>query len=199
MGLSDKAKERLFIATTDKDVGTEIASNIDGAARSDTVVSIHDSIDAGSLSYSVETPPIDPVAIGPFLGAVFNIGDIAHRTFKINSRYVGNPSVHLHWTKSTDAVETGRAVRWRVTFLAVDGHNQNALATPGVVEIEDTYDDSGTTSRIIYRTPNLPLTGVVADYYLAIQIERVAPVGTPLSASPLLISADLRYDMYVNK
>jgi hypothetical protein len=68
-----------------------------------------------------------------------------------------------------------------------------------VAEVEDTYDDSGTTTKIVHRTAYIPLTGFKAGHYLAIKVMAVTPQGTPLSADPAMISCDLRYNMYINK
>lgn len=124
--------------------------------------------------------------------------DDAFRQFKIPHSFVGNAAIHLHWTKSSDADELGKAVRWRVEYTIFNGSSQDINVTPSFVEIEDTYDVSDTTARVVYRTSSVPLTGFVAGYYLGLRVLAVTPVGVALSGDPSLFSVDLTFNQYIN-
>lgn len=125
--------------------------------------------------------------------------DDAFRQFKIPPSYVEAPSVHVHWTKSTDANENGKRSRWRISYAVFAGSG-GFLGTPATIEYEAAYDDTGTTTRKIIRSPDLPLTGFVAGYYVGLKVESIAPTGgTPLSADPALFSVDLIYTQKINR
>lgn len=169
-----------------------------GAALASATAMTHPQIvTAAYASPLVGTTPT-PVNIGPLLGLRFSIGDFGFRTFKIPSSFVGSPSVHVHWTKSTDANEATKNVKWRVSYVVFPGDGADVNVAPTVVDLDDTYDDAGTTTRIVYRTANGALTGFVAGYYIGMKIERVAPAGTPLTADPVLISLDMLMSESIN-
>lgn len=125
--------------------------------------------------------------------------DAAFRSFKIPGYYSQNAEMHLHWTKSSDANESGKAVRWRIEYFTFSGNGDDLITTPSSVEIEDIYDDAGTTSRIVHRTPNVALTGFQARWYAAIAVSAVTPVGTAMASEPALFSADLTFDQFINE
>lgn len=143
-----------------------------------------------------------PEAVNALLYLTFSSGDAAFRQFKIPDSYVSTPAFHIHWTKSGNANEFGKAVRWRVSYVVFPSTSVQAgmgSATPTVVDVEDTYDDSGTTSRLVFSTPSVPLIGFVKGAYMSIKVERTTPLGTPLSSNPGLFSLDLTYQQYINK
>lgn len=146
-----------------------------------------------------QQPSIIP--IGSVLTAAFTIGaDKAYRIFKIPGNFVSTPAFHVHWTKSSDAVETGNTVRWRLSYTVFPGNGADVNVSPTVINFDDTYDDSGTTSRIIYKTPDIAAIGFLPNYYIGIAIEAVAPLsGTPLTSEPALASVDLTYIEYINQ
>lgn len=128
--------------------------------------------------------------------------DSAFRQFKIPYNFVGNPQCHIHWTKTSDADESGKAVRWRLSYhtfassLSTTGVGNTAPAT---IEFEDTYDASDTTERRVYRTADLDLEGITAGEYLALKIEAITPTGTAMASEPGLFSLDFTFDEYINK
>jgi hypothetical protein len=64
---------------------------------------------------------------------------------------VSAPAVHIHWTKTSDANEATKAVKWRVSYKVFSGGptaggaGSDLTTADAVVEYEDTYDDAGTT------------------------------------------------------
>ena len=126
--------------------------------------------------------------------------DSAYRQFKIPSNYTGDAAFHVHWTKTSNANESGKNVRWKVSYVAFEGHAGAGLgnATPTVIEVEDTYESSETTSRYIYCTPNIAMAGIEAGYYVSMKIEAVTPVGTPMASEPGLFSLDQTFTEYIN-
>lgn len=142
-----------------------------------------------------------PVLNGLLLVSSYTLNtDDAFRQIKIPSNFAGNPSVHIHWTKTSDANEQAKAVRWRVSYNFFQSTSTGGLgnAVGTVFEIEDTYDASDTTNRQVYRTDDTPLIGAVAGYYLNLKVEAVTPVGTPLAAEPGLFALDLLFDEFIN-
>lgn len=149
-----------------------------------------------------------PVVIGTVMGLDFNSPtDKAYRILKVDSNIVpqGNPSVtaytsfHVHWTKSGDVDESGNVVRWRLEYTVFDGASGDvALATPSVVEWDDTYDDGATLTRIVYRTSNVEVTDLTPNYYVGVALEYV-PANTTLSSSPVVISADLLWRGFLHE
>jgi len=144
-----------------------------------------------------------PAVVGPFIYLDFSLNnDAAFRQFKIPSNYAGNGTFHLHWTKTSNANEQGKAVRWRVTYVVFASSpttSGDAAITPTVAEVEDTYDDAGTTTRLVHRTSSVALVGLAAQYYMSMKIEAITPVGVALASHPGLFSLDIMYDQYLNK
>lgn len=177
----------------------ELRRLLNRAAIVDKVRARHEPIVTGSRSVSSPGQGPQPVISGALFLLGFTVGtDDAFREFKVPANFVGNPAVHVHWTKTTDVVELGKAVKWRVEYVVFSGAGGDGAIAPSVVEYEDTYDDGGTTTRIIHRTPDLPLVGFVAGYYVSLRVRAIAPTGTALAAEPGLFSVDLTYDERIN-
>lgn len=119
--------------------------------------------------------------------------DAAYRLYKIPNGFKSAPTAHVHWTKNQDTDQSTKEVRWRLTYNVFNGHSEDG-ADGGVVSVnlDDVYDDAGTTSRIVYCTEDVPLVGIVADYYLTMKIEAITPAGVAL-VEPGLVSLDLKY------
>ena len=95
--------------------------------------------------------------------------------------------------------ETGKAAKWELTYLGVKGHGADhgdVAAAPAVVTIEDTYDDAGTTTRIMHTAYFGATDGTLQPgYYLFAKLRAVTPVGAALAADPVMLSLDLVYDV----
>lgn len=126
--------------------------------------------------------------------------DRAYRIFKIPTKFVANPAFHIHWTKSNNLNESGKYVRWHLSYTVFNGSSQDILSgSVNNLYIEDTYDDSNLNTRITYRTPNIPAQNFIAGYYVSIFIDAESPVsGSALASEPVLVSLDLTYDAYIN-
>lgn len=126
--------------------------------------------------------------------------DDCYRQFKIPSNFVGNASFHIHWTKTTNANEQGKNVRWKLSWVVFDGHEGGTCNyTPSTTEVEDTYEDSGTTVWKMYSTPNIAVDGdFIAGHYVSLKMEAITPSGTPMAGEPGLYSVDLVYDELIN-
>lgn len=198
MSLSTKARRRIVVASTSETYGKEIADAIDHGKEA--IALYHEVVGGSVMSVSAPGQTATPVAYGSTVGNIYTPNQHAgYRVFKISTKYVDSPTIHIHWTKSSNVNELNKAVKWRVSYTVYDGTSDNVNVTPTVVDIEDVYDDSGTTSRIVHRTAYTPLVGLIAGYYLSVKVQAITPAGTPLSADPVLISCDLRYNMYINK
>lgn len=144
-----------------------------------------------------------PVVVNAVLGYAFTpgapgVGDAAFRMIKIPSNFVSDPTFHVHWTKNVDTDQQGNTVRFRISYLVFDGITDDVNVAPTVIDIDDTYNDAGTTTRIVHRTGNNPATGFVANYYLGLKIEALT-AGTTLSGDVVIVSADLLYKASINQ
>lgn len=140
-----------------------------------------------------------PIVFGSTMGLHFdNTTDKAYRIIKVPSNYTGPATFHIHWTKSGDADESGNVIEWRINYTLFNGSSQDINTTPTVVTLTDTYEDNGTTSRIVYRTANSTEIPLIANYYLGIQLDYVAG-NTTLISTPVAISADLLWEGYINQ
>lgn len=121
--------------------------------------------------------------------------DASFRVFKIPTDFVSDASFHVHWTKNGDADESGKVVKWKIEYTIWKGNTGELTSNTysNVVEFEDTYEDSGTTTRIVYRTPNLAASGFVPSYYCSTKISAVTPDGTAMASEPVILSLDLMY------
>lgn len=124
--------------------------------------------------------------------------DAMYRVFKIPSNYLENASFHVHWTKSSDAVEDGNEVRWQLEYQVWKGQDTDLAGATTVVTIDDTYDDGGTTTRVVQRTVDIEVSGFVPGYYVGVCVMAITPAGTPISSEPALVSVDLTYTELVN-
>ena len=121
--------------------------------------------------------------------------DSAYRLYKIPGGFIGEASAHVHWTKSQDTDQSGKAVRWRLTYKVFNGYNEDGANDGAItVDLDDTYDDAGTTTRIVYGTLNVPLAGFLPRNYLSMKIEAVTPGGIAL-VEPGLVALDIVYLM----
>lgn len=125
--------------------------------------------------------------------------DVAYRLIKVQRTHVegGNASLHVHWTKSGDNDESGKNVKWRLRWHEFDGATQDVNVTPNEAFLIDTYEDAGTTSRIVYRTSSVDVV-LTPNYYLAIALD-VDAAGTTLTSNPVCVSADLLIERSINK
>lgn len=142
--------------------------------------------------------------IGTSLVAEYTVNtDTAYRIFKVPSNYVTGAAFHIHWTKESgaggDGDQSGNAVRWRISYTVSPGNGADINVAPTVIEVEDTYDDAGTTTRIMHRTTNIDAAGFIPNYYVAVCVEAITPVGAALTCEPALITADLTYTEYINQ
>lgn len=130
--------------------------------------------------------------------------DKAYRIFKIPANYVSGAQFHVHWTKESgsggDGVHTDQTVLWQVDYTVFAGEGPDVNVTPTTILLPDTYDDSGTTTRVMQRTADIDAPGFVANYYVGACVASVTPgVGTPLTCEPALVSVDLTYTENINK
>jgi hypothetical protein len=194
-GMSPEWIERLLDSDNDTDV-------LKDASRFH-----HDPVVAAHVAESAPGLGPQPVLIGTTLALEFdNATDAAYRVMKVNSSIVeaGNPAAvtpfagfHVHWTKSVDTDESGKTVRWRLSYTQANGIDEDiALVTPTVVEWDDVYDDSGTTTRIVYNTGNQDAVGLITGDYIGLQLEYV-PANTTVT-NPTLIALDFVWRGWLN-
>lgn len=174
------------------------------SARTDSIYgatrSYHASIVTASSFKSPALKEPDPFEQDSTLLLAFTIGtDSAFRQFKIPNSYAGNASVHIHWTKQGSANELNKTVRWRISYRFFPGNAGFLSGTPDTVEYEAAYLSSSVVDRIVYRSSDLPLVGAVAGYYMALEVQAIAPVGTPIVGEPALFSVDLTFDELINR
>lgn len=161
---------------------------------------VHEPTITPSRSTRVPGQEPTPAVVGATVPAlVFGSGQTALRMFKIPRNYVGEPSVHIHWTKNTDNAVSApnNEITWRVRYKVFDGSSNEITAiTTETVDYTCAYDDNGTTTRIIYRTPDLPLSNFVAGYYVGMIVDWTSK---SITGDPMLISLDLVYRATINE
>jgi hypothetical protein len=141
-----------------------------------------------------------PIQFGVLLLTAFTLNtDGAWQQFRIPTSYVDSAAFHVHWSKTTDANNLNRFVRWRISYTVFNGIDQVGNGTATVLETENAYLDSGTTTRVVYRSPNLDASGFIAGYYVAVMVQAVTPVGAALTGEPGLFALDLTYREYINQ
>ena len=178
---SDAIQQYVLSTFLDKNYDTETVSRI-----------IHTPGITPSTNSTIPGGGPEPIAIGTLLGLHFKRDtDLVYSYSKIQSSFLADASFHVHWTKAVDTNQAGATVRWRLRYTVFNGISQDLIAGPtGTIIWDDTYDDSGTTSRIVYRTPNIAATGFVANYYVGFELGFVA-ANTTLANRPVVISCDI--------
>jgi hypothetical protein len=142
--------------------------------------------------------------IGSTLVAEFTLNtDSAYRIFKIPASYVSDAAFHVHWTKESgvagDSDQSFNAARWRISYTVFPGgSNADINVAPTVLEESSTYIDSGTTTRIVYRTSDIPAAGFVAGYYVGICVESITSE-SDLTCEAAMVSVDLTFTEYINQ
>jgi len=145
--------------------------------------------------------------IGSTMVAEFTVNtDSAYRIFKVPGSYVSGASFHVHWTKEEgiggNGNQNGKNVRWRISykvFNSTTSINDDINVASTVINLDDTYADAGTTTRLAHRTASVAAAGFVAGYYVGVKIEAVTPTAPALTCVPALISADLTFTEYINQ
>lgn len=175
-----------------------------GYALANTTKVIHKPTITPDSSESAPGLGPQPLVIGSTIGLEYGTPatDAAYRIMKIDSTFAGDgsgddASFHIHWTKSTDAVESGNTVRWQLDYTVFDGKVDDISGAPTTLQFDDTYTDGGTTSRIVHRTASVPAPGLIAGYYLGVRLTVIAG-NTTLTGNPVGISCDLLFRNYVN-
>jgi len=149
-----------------------------------------DRICSGNLQSNPSNPPA-VVAAGITPGLGFTVGtDKVHFLYQLPQKYVsGDGAISLNWTKGTAATdESTKAVKWQVKYLGLSpGDNCNSGET--TLSVEDTYDDSSTTTQVVYGTGDItiPAASLTAGHGLAIEISAITPTGTALANEPVLL------------
>lgn len=179
---------------------TQLSAMLNSMGRATRIV--HEPIASSNRSRSQPSAGPDPLAIGPVLVSEFTgPSDALYSEYRVPDTHDGVYSaLHVHWTKSGDAVESGNTVRWHIEVLQFSDEEDNDLTrAPTVLEFDDTYDDDGTTSRILYRTSDIAIPGgLIPGHYLGVRVSLDAS-GTTLSSNPALVSADLRLSKEINR
>jgi hypothetical protein len=184
---------------TDEYVGETFPESV--ARRTDTRIVHEPTITAGRGTLSPGQGPTISVN-GTLLTLAFtpnDTGDRAYRMFKIPSSYVTGSAFHIHWTKGVNTNQSGSHVRWKVDYTVFDGSTEVANGIEYTFQVEDSYEDSGTTTRVVHRTSDIPLSGFVAGWYVSCFVEAVSPVASPaLSGDVHLFSVDMTYVATIN-
>lgn len=180
--------------------------NVNGhaVAIADTIKTIHKPTITPANSKSAPGQGPQPIVYGSTIGLEFDTPatDNAYRIMKIDGTFAGDgsgsdASFHVHWTKGTDVNESGNTVVWRLEYTVFDGSSNDINIAPTVIQFTDTYDDTGTTTRIVNRTSNISATGLIPLYYMGVGLS-VVTGGTTIT-NPVLISCDLLFKNYVNQ
>lgn len=140
------------------------------------------------------------IAFGAVMGLRYDQADAAaYRLAKVPTNFVGPASFHVHWTKADDTAAAGTDVCWVIEYRIFDGHSQeitgSGLRTEAVATYEDPRSDS---SRVVYRTANVPAIGLIGGNYLGIKVTYDTDK-TSLPCPPVLLSVDLLYSASINQ
>lgn len=185
----------------------ELEKVLNTAADVDAVRRVHLPVMVATSTKSVagKEPSLVECGAAAIVAAFTLNTDVAFRQFKVPYAYAGTyAKMHVHWTKTSDANENGKRVRWRLTGTVFESSatvHGDAAATSGVIEVEDIYDDAGTTTRLMHRTAEFDIAPyLAAGRYVSFKIEAITPTGGAAMASePGLFSVDLIADEYINR
>lgn len=101
---------------------------------------------------------------------------------------------HVRWThKEKKFSDEGYANLKRTGFKQVNERKlrlRGFASSTGQIIWDDVYEDSGTTSRIVYRTENQVAPGFLPNYYVSMALG-YDPANTTLSGRPVVVSCDI--------
>ena len=121
---------------------------------------------------------------------------VFQESFKIDNDFIGSPSFHVHWTKGDDTNQSGNTVRWQIDYHVFNGRDQDiSNGSITTLIVDDTYDDAGSTTRVVHRTQNIDASNFTAGYYVGLAI-KVVP-GSTTVVNPTLITVDLITDIAI--
>lgn len=108
--------------------------------------------------------------------------------------------IRIAWTKTTDALELGNRVHWKLDYRFIEpGVTEFSTAPQGTIEWEQAYDSSGTTNRRVMLTDPVTISGVQPLTLFAYRIYLAAPTGGPALSNnkPGLVGVSGRFTAYV--
>jgi len=155
----------------------------------DTYTNI-DRICSGNLQSNPSNPPV-VVASGITPGLRFTVGtDKVHFLYQIPQNYdSGDGTISLNWTKGTAATdESTKTVKWQLKYLGLSP-GDNCNSGEATLSVQDTYDDSSTSTQVVYGTGGItiPAASLTAGHGLTIEISAITPSGTALADEPVLL------------
>ncbi len=92
-------------------------------------------------------------------------------------------------------------MRWVLDYYVFNGTSQDVQVAPAQITWDVTYLDGGTTSRIVYRTPNsvnVATAPLQAGWYIGFRLS-YDPDNTTLDGGPVVISCDLLSRQTINE
>lgn len=131
--------------------------------------------------------------LGPIAYLKFTV-DVDHvwKNYKFPKNYVGDANFHIHWCKTQDTDQSGKNVLWQVQYRVYDGKTMDGSIIDDTIDVTDVCVDTGTTTRLVHRTGNIPIVGGHPDWYVTFQISPISPVSNGLSL-PGLVGFDMTY------
>ena len=160
------------------------------------IVQKHIRIPASNLGRNPTDPPIIDV-YGICHVAEFVVdSDKAYYKINVPLDMAGTTvHIHFHWTRSTTGSdESGKMVNWQVKYLSItEGENVHTGET--TENMEDTYEDTNTTGKIVYISDYIVLMGLTIDDFLIMEFSAIPSSGTDLS-KPALLELCIDYDAY---
>ncbi len=160
------------------------------------IVQKHIRIPASNLGRNPTDPPTIDV-YGICHVAEFVVGsDKAHYKINVPPDMAGTTArIHFHWTRSTTGSdESGKMVNWQVKYLSIT-EGENVHIGELTENVEDTYEDTDTTGKIVCISDYVTLVDLVIDDLLIMEFSAISSSGTDLS-KPALLEFCIDYDAY---
>lgn len=129
--------------------------------------------------------------------AFTNETDSIHSLFKLPDHMIsGTAQVKVQFTKNTDSDISEKNVYWRLDYTAFDAVDDAAGGAGMTVIFTSSYDDSGTTTRIVYSTPTHLLTGTAGDT-VALKVQALS--GSNVQDEMALVGVEVSWQEYENR
>ena len=159
---------------------------------------IHKHWTASELGKNVTNPPV-VVHFGITKVLKFTVNtDKASYKFLVPDDYAsGDFLIHINWTRSTTGSdESTKTVKWQVKNLVINGTSEECATGENTDDaVQDTYDSSSETDKIVYQTENITIAAAefAAEETVIIEIMAVTVDSGVALSEPALVSLGFEY------
>jgi len=122
-----------------------------GSSGSVAPVTFHEPLPLTFFTKNQQDPPSEESVNNLAYWAFTLNTDHVHGVLRVPSHFTANFKPHIHWTKSQNTNQSGKTVQWKWSYTLFTSNGTDVtVSNTDVLTDVDTYDDTGTTNRVVY-------------------------------------------------